>query len=109
MQQIGLHSQKDTEYFKSMRKSRRSELTPEQTHQLMVLAQEERHPIEVIRKEFDLTEQEVIDIVRTQINGEKFEMWKKRAQAAKPKPKPPKIDDFDDDLDGKYYIRNKFD
>ena len=27
----------------------------------------------------------------------------------RPKPKPIKIDDFDEDLDGKYYIKNKFD
>ena len=26
-----------------------------------------------------------------------------------PKPKPVKIDDFDDELDGKYYIKNKLD
>ena len=41
--------------------------------------------------------------------AEKFEMWKKKAQASKPKPKPLKIDDFDDDLDGKYYFKNKLD
>jgi hypothetical protein len=27
----------------------------------------------------------------------------------KPKPKPIKIDDFDEDLDGKYYQKNKLD
>jgi hypothetical protein len=38
--------------------------------------------------------------------AEKFEMWKKKAAANKPKPKPIKIDDFDEeDLDGKYYIK----
>jgi hypothetical protein len=31
-----------------------------------------------------------------------------KAAANKPKPKPIKIDDFDEDLDGKYYIKNKF-
>jgi hypothetical protein len=36
-------------------------------------------------------------------------MWKKKAIASKPKPKPLKIDDFDEDLDGKYYIKNKLD
>jgi hypothetical protein len=30
--------------------------------------------------------------------AEKFEMWKKKAAANKPKPKPIKIDDFDEDL-----------
>jgi hypothetical protein len=36
--------------------------------------------------------------------AEKFEMWKKKAAANKPKPKPIKIDDFDEDLTG-YYIK----
>jgi hypothetical protein len=31
-------------------------------------------------------------------------MWKK-SNCNKPKPKPVKIDDFDEDLDGKYYIK----
>jgi hypothetical protein len=31
-------------------------------------------------------------------------MWKKSG-CNKPKPKPVKIDDFDEDLDGKYYIK----
>jgi hypothetical protein len=34
--------------------------------------------------------------------------WKKKAAVNKPKPKPVKIDDFDEDLDGKYY-KNKLD
>jgi hypothetical protein len=29
----------------------------------------------------------------------------KKATANKPKPKPIKIDDFDEDFDGKYYIK----
>jgi hypothetical protein len=33
----------------------------------------------------------------------------KKATANKPKPKPIKIDDFDEDFDGKYYIKNKLD
>jgi hypothetical protein len=40
--------------------------------------------------------------------AEKFEMWKKKATANKPKPKPIKIDDFDEDLDGKYYIKTNW-
>jgi hypothetical protein len=33
----------------------------------------------------------------------------KKQQLTKPKPKPPKLMIFDEDLDGKYYIKNKFD
>ncbi|KAF2331863.1 DUF2805 domain-containing protein [Flavobacterium ginsenosidimutans] len=92
-----------------MKKSSRKELTPEQTEKLVSLALEERNPFEIIKKEFGLAEKEVLDIMKKKMPLEKFEMWKKKAIANKPKPKPLKIDDFDEDLDGKYYIKNKLD
>ena len=92
-----------------MKKSSRKELTPEQTERLVSLALEERNPFEIIKKEFGLAEKEVLDIMKKKMPLEKFEMWKKKAVANKPKPKPVKIDDFDEDLDGKYYIKNKLD
>ncbi|WP_281228147.1 DUF2805 domain-containing protein [Flavobacterium aquiphilum] len=92
-----------------MKKSNRKELTWEQTERLMILAQEEKNPFEIIKKEFGLAEKEVLEIMKKKMPVEKFEMWKKKAIASKPKPKPLKIDDFDDDLDGKYYIKNKLD
>ena len=92
-----------------MKKSSRKELTPEQIERLVSLALEERNPFEIIKKEFGLAEKEVLDIMKKKMPLEKFEMWKKKAVANKPKPKPVKIDDFDEDLDGKYYIKNKLD
>ena len=92
-----------------MKKSSRKELTPEQIERLVSLALEERNPFEIIKKEFGLAEKEVLDIMKQKMPLEKFEMWKKKAIANKPKPKPVKIDDFDEDLDGKYYIKNKLD
>ena len=92
-----------------MKKSNRKELNWEQTERLMTLAQEERNPFEIIKKEFGLAEKEVLEIMKKKMPAEKYEMWKKKATASKPKPKPLKIDDFDDDLDGKYYIKNKLD
>ncbi|MBW1656438.1 DUF2805 domain-containing protein [Flavobacterium quisquiliarum] len=92
-----------------MKKSSRKELTPEQSEKLVSLALEERNPFEIIKKEFGLAEKEVLEIMKKKMPLEKFEMWKKKAIANKPKPKPIKIDDFDEDLDGKYYIKNKFD
>ena len=62
-----------------------------------------------IKKEFGLAEKEILEIMKKKMPTEKFEMWKKKATANKPKPKPLKIDDFDEDLDGKYYIKNKLD
>ncbi len=92
-----------------MKKSKRIDLTWEQNEKLITLALEERNPFEIIKKEFGFAEKEVIEIMKKKLTADKFELWKKKAMASKPKPKPPKIDDFDDDLDGKYYIKNKFD
>ncbi|MBK0370784.1 DUF2805 domain-containing protein [Flavobacterium agrisoli] len=92
-----------------MKKSSRKELNWEETEKLVTFALEERNPFEIIKKEFGLSEKEVLEIMKKKMPAEKFEMWKKKAQATKPKPKPIKVDDFDEDLDGKYYIKNKFD
>ncbi len=92
-----------------MKKSSRTELNWEQTEKLVTFAIEERNPFEIIKKEFGLSEKEVLEIMKKKMPAEKFEMWKKKANATKPKPKSTKIDDFDEDLDGKYYIKNKFD
>lgn len=92
-----------------MKKSNRKELNWEQTEKLVTLALEEKNPFEIIKKEFGLVEKEVLEILKKKMPLEKFEMWKKKATASKPKPKPLKVDDFDEDLDGKYYIKNKFD
>ncbi len=92
-----------------MKKSRNTELNREQLERLVSLALEERNPFEILKKEFNLSEKEILEIMKKRLPADKFEIWKKKANASKPKPKPIKIDDFDDDLDGKYYIKNKFD
>lgn len=92
-----------------MKKSKRIELTRDQTERLVSLALEERNPFEIIKKEFNFAEKEVLDLMKKHLKADKYELWKKKAMASKPKPKPPKIDDFDEDLDGKYYIKNKMD
>lgn len=92
-----------------MKKSSRKELNWEETERLVTLALEERNPFEIIKKEFGLVEKEVLEVMKKKMPLEKYEMWKKKATATKPKPKPLKIDDFDEDLDGKYYIKNKLD
>ena len=92
-----------------MKKSSRVELNWEQTEKLIGVALEERNPFEAIKKEFGVAEKEVLDIMKKKLTNDKFEAWKKKANTEKPKPKPTKIDEFDEDLDGKYYIKNKFD
>ena len=92
-----------------MKKNKNIELNWNQTERLVSLALEERNPFEIIKKEFGLVEKDVLEIMKKKLTADKFELWKKKANAAKPKPKPLKIDEFDEDLDGKYYIKNKFD
>ncbi|MBF0695103.1 MAG: TIGR03643 family protein [Flavobacterium sp.] len=90
-----------------MRKSNRVALDNEQLERLVSMAQEERKPFEVIKEEFGIPEKDVIEIMRKILTKPKFELWRQKASASKPKPKPMVIDDFDE-LDGKYYIKNKF-
>ena len=92
-----------------MKKSKSIELNWEDTQKLITLAQEERNPFEIIKKDLGIEEKQVLEIMKKKLSADKFEVWKKKANAAKPKPKQIKIDDFDEDLDGKYYIKNKFD
>jgi uncharacterized protein (TIGR03643 family) len=92
-----------------MKKSKRVELKYEEIERLIAMAQEERKPFEAIKAEFNVLETEVTEIMKKKLSKDKFELWKKKAIASKPKPKPTVVDDFDEDLEGKYYIKNKFD
>ncbi len=82
-------------------------MTAELIERVVTMAQEEKKPFEVLKAEFGLSENEVTEIMRKSLKKDLFELWKKKATASKPKPKPI-VDDFDD-LDSKYYIKNKFD
>jgi uncharacterized protein (TIGR03643 family) len=92
-----------------MKKSNRLELDKEAIERIVTLAQEERKPFEEIKKEFGLPEKEVTEIMRKRLSADNFELWKKKTAAKKPKPKPQVHDLFDDELDSKYYFKNKFD
>ncbi len=94
--------------FQLMKKSKRVELDSEQLERVVSMAQEERKPFEVLKAEFGITENEVTELMRKRLPKDKFELWKKKVAASKPKPKPMVDDDFDE-LDGKYYMKNKLD
>lgn len=92
-----------------MKKGKKVELNNEQIERVVTMAQEERKPFEVIKEEFGISENEVSEIMRTKLSKENFELWKKKVASSKPKPKPQKFNDLeDDDLDSKYYFKNKF-
>jgi uncharacterized protein (TIGR03643 family) len=90
-----------------MKKSKIADLDQENIERLISMAQEERKPFEAIKEEFGISENEVTELIRKKLPKDKFELWKKKVSATKPKPKP--IDDELDELDGKYYMKNKFD
>ena len=91
-----------------MKKSKKVELDNEQLARVFSMAQEEKKPFEVLKAEFGITENEVTELMRKRLSKDNFELWKKKATASKPKPKP-LTKDLDDDLDDKYYMKNKFD
>ena len=93
-----------------MKKRKISELDNETITKVVAMAQEEKKPFEVLKEKFGLPEQEIMDLMKSKLSEEYFEIWKKKAVANKPKPKPLKFDPLaDDDLDSKYYFKNKFD
>lgn len=90
-----------------MKKSKKIELNDSQIERIVIMAQEEKKPFDVIKLEFGISENEVTEIMRKKLSKVNFELWKKKITASKPKPKPI-VDDIYDELDDKYYIRNKF-
>ena len=90
-----------------MKKSSHLEFDKDTLDRIVTLAQEEKKPFEEIKKQFGISEKEVIEIMHKRLSADNFELWKKKTAAKKPKPKP--LNSFEDDeLDSKYYIRNKF-
>ncbi|MGX7668141.1 TIGR03643 family protein [Flavobacterium pedocola] len=93
-----------------MKKSKISEMDNETLDRVVTMAQEEKKPFEVLKEEFGISENDVTELMRKRLSKDNFELWKKKVSASKPKPKPQKTTDIeDDDLDSKYYFKNKFD
>ncbi|WP_130734371.1 DUF2805 domain-containing protein [Flavobacterium sp. J27] len=93
-----------------MKKRKISELDNETLERVVTMAQEEKKPFEALKEEFGISENEVTELMKKKLSKDNFEIWKKKAVSSKPKPKPLKFDPLeDDDLDSKYYFKNKFD
>lgn len=93
-----------------MKKRKISELDNETIAKVLKIALEEKKPLEILKEKFGLPEQEVMDLMKIKLSDDKFDIWKKNANVSKPKTKPLKFDPLqDDDLDSKYYFKNKFD
>ena len=86
------------------------QFTESQIDRIIEMAWEDRTPFEVLKEEFGVTENEVTELMRKRLSKDNFELWKKKVTASKPKPKPIKYNELEDeDLDSKYYFKNKFD
>lgn len=56
------------------------ELTIEQIDRIIEMAWEDRTPFEAITYQFQLSEQDVISLMRNQMKPSSFRMWRKRVQ-----------------------------
>lgn len=93
-----------------MKKKKISDFDKETLERIVTTAQEEKKPFAVLKEEFGISENDVTELMRSKLSKDAFEIWKKRVGSAKPKPKPQRFNDIeDDDLDTKYYFKNKFD
>ncbi|WP_430613703.1 DUF2805 domain-containing protein [Flavobacterium sp. JP2137] len=90
-----------------MKKDKNLAFDRESMDRIIAMAREERKPFEAIKNEFGIGEREVTEIMKKKFPPQEYELWKKKVTAKKAKPKVQ--DDDLDDLDSKYYIKNKFD
>ena len=60
-------------------------LSEEQIDRVIEMAWEDRTPFEAIKFQFDLTEDDVITIMRREMKSKSFAMWRKRVQGRKTK------------------------
>ena len=66
-------------------KKRNQTLSETDTDRIIEIAWEDRTPFDAIQAQFDLKEQEVIDLMRREMKPTSFKMWRKRVQGRKTK------------------------
>ncbi len=57
----------------------KKQLSTEEIDRIIEMAWEDRTPFEAIKTQFSLSEAEVIDLMRNQLERKSFERWRKRA------------------------------
>ena len=60
-------------------------LSQKQIDRVIEMAWEDRTPFEAIKFQFDLTEDDVITVMRREMKSKSFAMWRKRVQGRKTK------------------------
>lgn len=66
-------------------KKQKLHLNEEQIDRVIEMAWEDRTPFDAIQIQFDLKEQEVIDLMRREMKSSSFKMWRARVQGRKTK------------------------
>ena len=59
--------------------------TPDQINRIIEMAWEDRTPFDAIKVQFGLAEKQVIELMRSQMKGSSFVMWRKRMTKRKTK------------------------
>jgi uncharacterized protein (TIGR03643 family) len=62
-----------------------SELTEEEKNRIIEMAWEDRTPFDVIKAQFGLSEQEVKELMRSELKTGSYKAWRKRVSARKTK------------------------
>lgn len=60
-------------------------LTNEEKHRVIEMAWEDRTPFGAIEYQFGLKEQEVVELMRTEMKPSSYKMWRKRVSGRKTK------------------------
>ena len=63
----------------------KKELSSEAIDRIIEMAWEDRTPFDAIKAQFELKEQEVINLMRREMKPASFKMWRKRVQGRKTK------------------------
>ena len=93
-----------------MKKKKISQLDTGTLDRLVPIEKKKKKPFEVLKEEFGVTENEVTELMQKRLSKDNLKKKKKKVTASKPKPKPIKYNELEDeDLDSKYYFKNKFD
>lgn len=73
----------------------KKELTEADISRIIEMAWEDRTPFEAIEQQFDLSEPEVIKLMRSNMKRSSFKMWRERVTSRKTKHKQLRSDDVE--------------
>lgn len=74
---------------------KRKALSEKEIDRIIEMAWEDRTPFDAIQLQFDLKEQEVITLMRSEMKPKSFKMWRERVQGRKTKHLKSRTSDVD--------------